>query len=213
MKNQSYHIVFDKEYYFPKNNFGQRNNQHPSWTLKPFEETELMFGGLIKNKLNRLIEFDKSFLANGQELKNQSFGINFKDFFNVQINGENLFYRHLENGEIERINKTIKIGIDYSNHPLKETKIKVVKTPESLLNQEWEGNCNKIGGNPIWVQKPEFLTCPSCKKEMTFIFQLDSGIPDLNANNNYEIMFGNDGVCYTFWCNEHKISGYLWQST
>ncbi|MBU2951585.1 hypothetical protein KO493_12835 [Tamlana agarivorans] len=68
-------------------------------------------------------------------MKGQIFGINFEDFFNVQINGDNLYYSHLENGKIERVNKAIEIGIKYSNHPLKETKIKVAKTPESLLNQ------------------------------------------------------------------------------
>ncbi|WP_158837211.1 DUF1963 domain-containing protein [Polaribacter sp. L3A8] len=213
MQNNSYHIVFERSYYLPTNDFGQRNNKHPTWGFEPQENSNLKFGGVLKNGINHLISFDKNFLINGIELKGRIFGLNFEDFFNAQINGPYLFYKHSENGEIERLNDNIPIEFEYCNQPLKETNIKLALTPLSFENQEWEGNCNKIGGKPIWVQEPENICCPKCKNKMTFIFQLDSGLPDLNPVNGNEIMFGNDGICYAFWCNQHKISGYLWQCT
>ena len=109
--------------------------------------------------------------------------------------------------------KDIQIDNPYSNYPLKETIIKLAITPNELECQDWEGNCNRIGGNPIWVQEPEYLRCPDCEEQMEFIFQLDSGLPDLNERNANEIMFGNDGILYAFWCDKDKISGYLWQCT
>lgn len=48
---------------------------------------------------------------------------------------------------------------------------------------------------------------------MEFIFQLDSGLPDLNERNDNYIMFGNDGILYAFWCEKDMVSGYLWQCT
>ena len=48
---------------------------------------------------------------------------------------------------------------------------------------------------------------------MQFIFQLDSDLPDLNEQGGNEIMFGNDGICYAYWCDIDKISSYRWQCT
>ena len=207
---ESYHIIFLKNY-LSNQNFGQRNSLHPSWNLETINNLELKFGGKLQNGLNRLISFDEK-LEDKIGFKNVTFAINFEDFFNAQINQTNIFYLHNEAGEIKSLNNII-IEYKYSNYPIKETTIKLALTPKEFINQEWEGNINKIGGNPIWVQNHEDLCCPKCKNKMNFIFQLDSGLPDLNPNNNYEIMFGNDGVCYAFWCEKDKISGYLWQST
>jgi len=207
---KAYHIIFE-ENFVDNQDFAQRNSTHPTWNLKPLTNFKFKFGGKLKNGLNRLISFDEFF---GGEIgvNNETFGINFEDFFNAQINQKNLFYQHLDNNVIKPLTK-INIENTYSNYPLKETTIKLALTPNKFLNQEWEGNSNKIGGNPIWVQEKENLYCPKCKNKMDFIFHLDSGLPDLNPKNNYEIMFGNDGMLYAFWCKKDKISGYLWQCT
>jgi hypothetical protein len=207
---KSYHIIFETNY-LDYQDYGQRNSLHSSWNLKILNDFKFKFGGKLGNGLNHLISFDKK-ISEELNLKNITFAINFEEFFNAQINQKNLFYLHKNDGEIQSLSY-INIECEYSNHPLKETIIQIALTPEELLNLEWEGNCNKVGGNPIWVQECEDLYCPKCKNKMDFIFQLDSGLPDLNPNNNYEIMFGNDGMLYAFWCKNDKISGYLWQST
>ena len=208
--DNSYHIIFEEKF-VQHQDFGQRNGLHSTWSLNPLNDFKFKFGGKLQNGLNRLISFDDNF---GRKIgiNNETFAINFEGFFNAQINLQNIFYQHLDNSIIKPLTK-INIVNTYSNYPLKETEIKLALTPKEFLNQNWEGNSNRIGGNPIWVQKSENLYCPKCNHKMSFIFQLDSGLPDLNPNNNYEIMFGNDGVCYGFWCKKDKISGYLWQST
>lgn len=211
MDNIPYHIIFDNSYF--NNVLGHRSRNHPTWNLEPLDGIKIQFGGRINARLNRLISFNSDFIVNGNNVSGLTFGINFEDFFNAQINGKYLFYRHAGNNDLASISGEIKIAYPYSNYPLKPTEAYISRTPSEFVNQKWVGNCNRIGGDPIWVQQPEFLTCPICESTMQFVFQLDSGLPDLNERNNYEIMFGNDGICYAFWCSRDHISGYLWQCT
>lgn len=211
MKNQSHHIIFDPAYY--NRTIGFRVRNHPTWNLNPLPNLFFKFGGQLTDKLNRLISIKDSFTINQCELNNVNFGIDFEEFFNAQIQDEYLFYKHLENGGIKSLTTGIKIDYPYSNYPLKETTIEIALTTKELESQEWEGNCNKIGGNPIWIQEEQYLKCPVCKSKMEFIFQLDSGLPDLNERNDNEIMFGNDGILYALWCKKDSVSGYLWQCT
>lgn len=211
MKKQSHHIIFESDFYKEEIGFGTKS--HPTWNLKPLPNISFKFGGQLTRKLNRLISFQDFFFVNNCELKNVNFGIDFEEFFNAQIQDKYLFYKHLKNGKVESLTKNIQINNPYSNYPLKETTIGVALTPKSFENQEWGGNCNRIGGTPIWVQKEQHLNCPICKSAMEFIFQLDSGLPDLNERNGNYIMFGNDGILYAFWCKKDIVSGYLWQCT
>jgi hypothetical protein len=211
MKNKTYHITFEKGYY--KKEVGFRAVKHPTWNLETIDDKSYLFGGKINEGINHLITFENDLIVNGSNLKGQTFGMNFEEFFNAQINGKHLYYQHTENHQIENISGEIKITNTYSNYPLQETRVRISITPKEYINQHWEGNCNRIGGEPIWVQESEKLFCPKCNSEMKFVFQLDSDLPDLNERNNFEIMFGNDGICYGFWCEKDKISGYLWQCT
>ncbi|MEL6656012.1 MAG: hypothetical protein AAFP77_25865 [Bacteroidota bacterium] len=211
MQNQSFHIIFAEGYY--KHTLGFRSKDHASWNLPPLPAPSFRFGGAVANDLNLLIGVDGNFVVNDCDLTRVDFVINFEEFFNAQIQEKYLFYQHLANGEIRQLTQNIEIEYPYSNYPLKETQIRIAETPQSLLKQKWEGNCNKIGGEPIWVQQPEALLCPISGDPMQFIFQLDSGLPDLNERNANEIMFGNDGILYAFWSSAERVSGYLWQCT
>ncbi|WP_298318030.1 hypothetical protein [uncultured Aquimarina sp.] len=208
MKNNTYHIIFDKNYY--NKEIGFRSRKHPTWNFTTINGINLNFGGKL-DRLNHLISFETDFIVNGINLRGEKFGINFEEFFNAQINGKYLFYKHTKSGELQSLIDNIEIECKYSDYPLKETNVVLAITPKEYTNQEWEGNCNRIGGDPIWIQEPEYLHCPKCNSKMSFIFQLDSGLPDLNENGGNEIMFGNDGICYAFWCDKDKVSGYLWQ--
>ena len=85
MKKQAYHIIFNLDYYNKELGFRSRN--HMSWNLTPKTEFNFQFGGKLSNSLNRLISIDSEFDANGYQLKETNFGINFEDFFNAQIQG------------------------------------------------------------------------------------------------------------------------------
>ncbi len=213
MELDSHHIIFDKN--FKSKISKSQYEPHQTWDLKADNAKEYILGGKVRNSdLNNLVSFDKipEFL-DIKSLNNIDFGIDFELFFNSLIDDKILSYKHKENSIPELITKNIKINNSYSNFPLEKTKIKLAKTPNDFKNQEWEGNCNKVGGKPIWIQEPEKLICPSCGNKMSFIFQLDSGLPDKNSQNDFEIMFGNDGICYAFWSDTDQISSYIWQSS
>lgn len=207
MTEKTYHIIFDRNYFNKVGGF--RSRKHISWNLKQDDNLKGEFGGKTKEGLNRLFKLSKDF---DNRIGGIEFAIDFVQFFNAQIQDKHIFYLH-KNNEIIPIIKDIVNDIPYSNYPLKETEIGIAETPPNLLNQEWEGNCNRIGGNPIWVQEKEELICPKCNCEMEYIFQLDSGLPDYNDQNSNEIMFGNDGILYAFWCAKDLVSGFLWQCT
>lgn len=211
-KKNSFHIIFKRDYLrlikkgVPKS--------HATWMLKS-NSFEYIFGGkLDSSELNNLITFEP--IPEFLEIKSItkiSFGLDFELFFNSIIDGKILSYKHNEIGFPNLLSSNIKISNSYSNFPLKKTKVRLAKTPHKFYLQEWEGNCNKTGVSPIWAQKEKELLCPICSKKMNFIFQLDSGLPDENPKNDFEIMFGNDGMLYAFWCDDDKISSYIWQST
>ncbi len=214
MDNLPSHIIFNKEYLTLIN--GKIRNEHETWFLNA-EPEEYEFGGNFEGKdWNNLIYFHKIPDALGiKSVDKLRLGINFELFFHAQIDGKILSYIHDEHGNPTLLTQDINVDSEnpYSNFPLVETKVRLAKTPVKWLIQDWCGNCNKIGGNPIWVQEPILVNCPCCGDEMIFILQLDSGLPDDNARNANQIMFGNDGMCYAFWCDKDRVSSFIWQCT
>lgn len=69
-------------------------------------------------------------------------------------------------------------------------------------------NLNRIGGAPSWIQYAEFPHCPECGQSMKFLLQITSELPTVNGR---EWNWGDGGICYGFWCDPCKISGFLWQ--
>lgn len=69
-------------------------------------------------------------------------------------------------------------------------------TNKQLINFKYApkkiGTRFKLGGKPDWIQRPERVTCKSCKKEMSFYGQLDS--------INDDIIIGDSGMIYVFYC-------------
>jgi hypothetical protein len=127
-----------------------------------------------------------------------------------------LFYRHGENGS------PLNIGYDapllkpqFPVGPLREADIVLARTPRRWYWQDPAGsnsreNLNRIGGEPCWIQDAEYPSCPSCKKVMQYLFQLDSDLPRADGG---ELLWGSGGIAYGFWCDECRVSGVLWQCT
>ena len=55
---------------------------------------------------------------------------------------------------------------------------------------------DKLLGWPAWVQGVEYATCPTCRKEMRFLFQIDS-------EDHLPYMFGDAGCAHIFQCPLH----------
>jgi hypothetical protein len=68
----------------------------------------------------------------------------------------------------------------------------------------------KFGGSPDWEQNEHDVLCPECKKEMSFVCQIDSFQHDSEHNPNrvdclsheQKFMFGDVGMIYIFFCFE-----------
>lgn len=69
-----------------------------------------------------------------------------------------------------------------------------------------DGNLNRVGGHPTWVQDAEYLSCPKCKETARFLLQIDSGLDG-------GWMWGDAGILYVFWCDRCRWSGQHWQCT
>jgi hypothetical protein len=72
--------------------------------------------------------------------------------------------------------------------------------------QDWGGgaaaNLYRLGGEPSWVQGPEFPACPECNYKMNFMLQHIMNYPmpvDEHAETH------SDGMTYYFWCESCRI--------
>jgi hypothetical protein len=218
----SYHIIFKSDYLDKM----QINKTHPTCNLNSLGDYEYIFGGSLNDmsdkNLNRLITLSPIPKDIGvTSVSNLTIAIDFELFFNSLLCDKYLYYQHDINGYPTLLTKDIVISNEYDKRPIIETKVKLGQTPIEWTNQEWgDGNNNKIGGQPTWVQEPEYLNCPCCNEKMTFLMNLNSDLPvseptQLKDGRIYKdtIMFGSGGICYAYWCDKDKISGYLWQCT
>ena len=63
---------------------------------------------------------------------------------------------------------------------------------------------DKLGGWPAWVQGVEYPTCPKCKQEMEYFFQIDS-------EDNVPFMFGDVGCGHISFCRNHPdVLAFTW---
>ena len=66
----------------------------------------------------------------------------------------------------------------------------------------------KLGGDPDWIQEGGPVDCPSCRRRMVFVAQIDS-VENANEKNPHSVdplsgdqlwMFGDAGMIYVFFC-------------
>jgi len=63
-------------------------------------------------------------------------------------------------------------------------------------------NLNRIGGEPTWIQEPDYPSCPSCAAAMQFLAQLD-----------WSSLIDGEGITYILWCRACAISAIVFQCT
>jgi len=212
--NPTYHFCFPKKYFSDDTPIHLSKEQHPTWKLKSAEH-KYKFGGLIEanenNPFTHIITFDPiSSNIKISGLKRLTLGMHINEMNEFGP----IFYRHDSFGNPQKIGETKKIKI-YTDLPIKETKISFSETPKRWTLQSWGSsnsreNLFRLGGEPTWIQDAEVLTCPICNEKMDFLMQLDTNLPNVE---NGEVYFGSGGICYAFWCDKSKVSGYLMQCT
>lgn len=212
--NPTYHFKFPENYFSDDRPIHINKKQHPTWNLNPLEK-KYKFGGIIKEDENNpfihLITFDEIPTGfNITELTSLTLGMHIRELNEYGA----IFYQHNHFGNPTKIGETNHIEI-YSDLPIQETEISFSETPNRWNYQSWGSsnsreNLFRLGGEPTWIQSAEVLTCPICNEKMDFLMQLDTDLPDIE---NGEVYFGSGGICYVFWCDKSKVSGYLMQCT
>lgn len=126
------------------------------------------------------------------------------------------FFSHSQSGEIRSIggDGTIRTP-QFPVGPLRETTIQLRMTSQRWYWQSWgdsnsRQNLHRIGGPPSWVQSADYPNCPRCEQAMHFLLQLDSDLPQADGG---EWLWGSGGCAYCFWCDDCRISAWLWQCT
>lgn len=212
--NPTYHFCFPENYFSDDRPIHTSRKQHPTWNLNPLEK-KYEFGGIIQddenNPLISLITFDKipeKLKVSG--LPGLTLGMHVRELNEYGA----IFYQHDKFGKPSKIGEIKDIEI-YTDSPIKETGISFAETPNRWTFQSWASsnsreNLFRLGGEPTWIQSAEVLTCPICNEKMNFLMQLDTDLPNTKDG---EVYFGSGGICYVFWCDKSKVSGYLMQCT
>lgn len=212
--NELRHFVFEPAYILENKPLFAK--QHPTWYL-PVGGVPFAFGGIMQeedqNPLFHIITLDPIPQGlNITRLNRLVLGVHVRE---MNVCGP-MFYQHDANGNPLKIKTREDDDMEiFEDLPIAQTQVFLVSTPERWQWQDWAGangreNLHRLGGEPTWIQNPEVLTCPVCKAKMDFLLQLDSELPDVEKG---ELMFGSGGLCYVFWCDKSKISGYVMQCT
>jgi len=215
-----YHLQLSPSFFVPLTRPHWLERIHPTWQLPDSIQT-LQFGGMGQNacsscgqKQHRLLTLDPI-----------PAGLGVTGMGKLELDTclsclgweqQQLFYKHDDDG--------IPFSVCYGGPsvvpqfpvgPLRETEVGLSSTPRRWFWQDWacsnsRENLNRIGGEPCWIQDAEYPNCPFCLKTMHFLFQLDSDLPTASGK---EWLWGSGGIAYGFWCDECKVSGFLWQCT
>ena len=208
------HFSFNKNYFLGDRPIHTNKEQHPTWNLKS-NGAKYKFGGVIqddgKNPFIHIITFDE--IPKGlkiSDLTTLTFGMHIRELNECGA----IFYQHDKLGNPTKVGELNEIEI-YTDLPIRETEISLADTPKRWEFQSWGSsnsreNLFRLGGEPTWIQNAEVLTCPICGEKMEFLMQLDTDLPDIE---NGEVYFGSGGICYVFWCDKTKVSGYIMQCT
>ena len=98
--------------------------------------------------------------------------------------------------------------------PLVETTVQLVDLGPRFRIQPWgrrgRDNLCRVGGAPSWVQDAAYQKCPSCARTMTFLLQLDSGLPTTDGTHHF---WANGGMAYVSWCDTCSMSHVQLQYT
>lgn len=210
------HLCFQTNYFPAASAIQLSRTQHPTWRLPAGEQT-YAFGGVLDNDAQNPFSHIVTFQPVPDWLPVTGLPqLCLGAHFNEVNETDAVFYQHDSNGMPVKLNLHQSAEPQYFiDPPLAATRVALAETPARWAFQSW-GSANgrenlfRVGGTPSWIQDAEVLTCPVCNEKMTFLMQLDSELPTQEGG---ELLFGSGGICYIFWCNQSKVSGYVTQCT
>jgi hypothetical protein len=215
-----YHLAFDAEYRGRQSRpFWLQRTHHPTWQLDTPAHS-LRFGGRSAAECaacggapHHLVTLDPvpdGIGVSGLERLELAACLSCLGWTE-----HNLFYRHAADGTPSPTAYTgERQEPDFVIAPLLETRVGLAETPPRWKWQDWglsngRENLNRVGGPPCWIQSADYPNCPDCGQQMPLLLQLDSEL----ETEDGDFMWGTGGIGYACWCDNCKISGYLWQCT
>ncbi|ALU27029.1 hypothetical protein [Myroides odoratimimus] len=211
--DQTYHILFEPKYLNKPSAVHLNRTDHPTWNGVPLTNKYKVGGYLAEDENNpfmHIITLNPIPEGLPIRLSQLVLGCHLRE---LNENGV-VFYQHDEQGIPHKIGEPMTIEW-VEEHAMVPTEVSIVPTDSRWAFQSWASansreNLFRIGGEPSWVQSGEVLTCPISGEKMQFIMQLDSEVPDVQEG---EVYYGSGGLCYIFWCDKTKVSGYIMQHT
>jgi hypothetical protein len=219
-----YHVFFPSNYLLPeqaplirwRNLFRQH---HPTWKPLDLASPKMRFGGQSDGvcigcgeELHHLITLEP--IPSTIEITNMNRLELATCLSCLGWERTPLFYKHSWNGQPRQI----EFNVERKTPKFPATALKQVQVQIAQISSRWlwqddassngRENLHRVGGNPCWIQNPEYPFCPECNSRMIFLSQISSYLPTVD---NSEWMWGDAGICYIFWCDMCKISGYWWQ--
>lgn len=202
---------------FPDGYFEDGERSHPTWSCKPIEApVPTTFGG----SANGTCPFCRGSLHHLFELPQHVVGVALNIVTCLSCLGWEesvLFYKHdLSGMPVGQNPDQRQKKPRFTAGPLRSTRAHLVKlsnrweVQDCALGRDAGENLNRVGGEPCWIQHPEYPACLSCSKTMGFLAQLDSNSP--TAPGRWWL-WGSGGICYIYWCEACRISALLWQCT
>ncbi len=194
---------------------------HPTWSL-PADGAALMGGtattgrcGVCHEPLHRLLTLDPVPAGLGVSLDALELATCLR-CLGWSDDARTLAYQHDTAGRPEPlIVLAERQEPEFDADPLLEGTVGLAPTPPRWRLQDVESsnhrqNLHRLGGEPTWIQYPDYLTCPNCSATMTALLQLDS---DLRMEGGGEFLWGSGGIGYVSWCDACAISAAQWQCT
>jgi hypothetical protein len=125
------------------------------------------------------------------------------------------FYSHDADGRPTPIEPAHPAGFDDTIVPLRETMVRLARTPDRWLRQSMglsnsRENLFRLGGLPSWIQSPEIPCVPGTDRQMDFLLQVDSELQNVQGS---DVLWGSGGLLYVFWDSQTRISCHLPQFT
>jgi hypothetical protein len=216
-----YHLIFDVDYLSYQSRpywLSLIRENHPSWRLSS-TSVGMKFGGSAQGlcsvcgkELHHLITFEP--IPGDLSVTNLERLELVTCLSCLGWEQEQLFYKHSHLGKPQNIGDISSFVVpEFPATPFQPTVVYLARTPKrwkwqnDALSNNRE-NLHRVGGEPSWIQNADYPKCPECNKQMMFLMQLASDLP---ATDGSEWIWGDSGICYTFWCDRCKVSGHLWQ--
>lgn len=122
------------------------------------------------------------------------------------------YARHDPDGTPEPLTANCGSGPGHEPEPVEDwlipaTPVELVRLGERWRQQDWglsndRENLHRAGGEPTWIQDPDYPACPGCARTMSAAGQIAAG--DL---------WTAEGICYLLWCDPCAISAVVYQQT